>query len=211
MEKKEFIRFYFILFGFLFIIAILESVQLYYSVYPRVQSVIQYGTEDQIEIQRVNKILLKKVSQLTAIDPNEKVLVLTIDNVETLRAANDLNAEVYKNAQNGDRVLGFSDRMIIYREEANSIVYEGKSPVQLQQDAYVKELKAVVSMIGKSVTLDSTLTPQFMIVNDPEVLKKQNVNIYKNAIKGDYVLFYSNRLIIYRPATKTIIYDGAPN
>lgn len=80
-----------------------------------------------------------------------------------------------------------------------------KSP----QAAAIKETKEVVAKVSKLVALPADETPTIATVSDPEALKDQA--FFKNALKGDKVLIYTNakKAILYSVTTDKIL-DIAP-
>lgn len=192
----------------LIVLVVLQATQVYFLIHPVAQPVVKGMTEQEVKVYQENKKLLEKVSQLTAVGTDEQALILTLDNVEKVRKADPLNAEVYKDAHDGDRIIRFADRMIIYNEAENKIVYEGKTPVQLQQEKYLGELQQILGDVSLLTTLDVQARPQLLTVTDPSILQKQNSVVYKDVQVGDKILAYTDRVIIYRPSTKQIIFDG---
>lgn len=190
------------------VLVVIQGIQLYYTKYPVAQPVVQGATPEQVKIAKENKALLEKVAKLTDINSDEQALILTIDDVEAVRKADPLNEQVYKDAQNGDRIIRFSDRMIIFNEGENKIVYEGKSPVQMQQEQLTADLQSVLSEVSQLTTINPQARPQLLTVAKPEELKKQNPEVYKDVELGDRVLLYTDRVIIYRPTEKKIVFDA---
>lgn len=189
-------------------LVVMQGVQLYYTKHPVAQPVVQGATPEQVKIAKENKALLEKVAKLTEINSDEEALILTIDDVDAVRKADPLNEQVYKDAQNGDRIIRFSDRMIIFNEGENKIVYEGKSPVQMQQEQLTADLQNVLSEVSQLTTINPQARPQLLTVVKPEELKKQNPEVYKDVELGDRVLVYTDRVIIYRPTEKKLIFDA---
>lgn len=194
--------------GLLVALVIVQGATLYFTVFPKDTPVVKGYTQEEREQLKENKALLEKVGKHSVIEPTEQAVIATVKDVERLKAANPMNAEVYKDARDGDRVVGLSNRMIIYREGDDSIVYEGKSPAQLQQEQYAAELKRILGNVSQLTNIDPTVQPQLATVVDPDVLQESQPEIYKDALKGDKVLAYPDKVIIYRPTTNTIIYEG---
>lgn len=63
--------------------------------------------------------LIDRVGDQIIIDQTEEPTIATIEDINTLKA---VKPEIYKNAENGDKILVFSDRVIIYREKDDLIV-----------------------------------------------------------------------------------------
>lgn len=186
---------------------VIQSVTLYFTINPPTVSVIQGVTKEEKQNVEANKELLKKVAKHTTIDENQEALVLTINDVEKLRAENALNERVYKDAQNKDRVIGFNDRMIIYNEENDVIVYEGKTPVQMQEEELLVELQPILAKLGDLVEINPEARPRLLTVTDADAAREKQPDIYEDADDGDKVLIYTDRLIIYRPLTNEVVFD----
>ncbi len=70
--------------------------------------------------QEVSARVLGSLDDVLWIDADdEKPTVATVDNAEALRAANQ---EFYKNAQDGDYLILYPQRAIIYREDESKII-----------------------------------------------------------------------------------------
>lgn len=67
------------------------------------------------------------------------------------------------------------------------------------------ETKGVVGSLGKILLLPSDKQPTVAKVEDVEKLKKSNETFYKDITKGDYLVLYSDRAIIYRKKENKII------
>lgn len=87
---------------------------------------------------------------------------------------------------------------------ASSYYFYQKS-TNTEQAETAKEVKSLVSAIGKLTLLPNDETPTVATVSDPEALKDQSFFI--GAEKDDKVLIYSNakKAILYRPSVKKII------
>lgn len=204
MKKKTFVI---IVISLLSLIVLIQGVQLYFTIKPFKAGLTQGLSEEEKKTQEQNRQILQKVAKLTKVGENEQALILTIEDVEAVKKSDPLNAQVYKNAKNKDRIIRFADRMIIFNEAENKIVYEGKTPLQLQQEKYLGELQEVITEVSKLATIDLKIRPQMLTVVDPAELKKQDAQTYKDVLKDDKILVYTDRMIIYRPSTKKIILD----
>lgn len=87
-----------------------------------------------------------------------------------------------------------------------SLIGLPKSGVEIQ-----KEVTALVTTVGKLISLPSDETPTVATVTDIEKIKDQV--FFKNAKVGDKVLIYTNakKAILYRPSENRIIEVGAVN
>lgn len=75
-----------------------------------------YQTQQNIE-KNDAKMIVSKLQKLMQTPPEEP-LVATITDVEKLKQ----NEPFYKNASNGDKVVIWKEKAVIYRQEANKIV-----------------------------------------------------------------------------------------
>jgi len=137
-----------------------------------------------------------------------------LEDIDTLRKANQINARVYEGAENGDYVLLYTSKMIIYREKSKTIIYNGETPQQLLG----RSQKAVVALSVKKakdsglIPNENTEEPQVSVVQDPEALKKVNV-FYNEVQKDDLIISFTNPslVIVYRPSNDTIVKSGKYN
>lgn len=102
-------------------------------------------------------------------------------------------------------ILGIAAVLII--GDAGFYIYKG-SATGTQQSTQ-KEMKVLLSQIGRLVVLPEGEQPIVATVNDPEQLKGQA--FFANAKKGDKVLIYNaaRKAILYSPALGRVI-DIAP-
>lgn len=159
--------------------------------------------------------IIKEVSQLTTTNPLETPLVNVIKDVQKIKELNAINAEVYKNATNGDYVVGYSDKMIIYRRQSGDIIYEGQTPAAILESTQQTIITGVTNKAkeAKLIEASSTEAPQVSIVTDAAKLKEENPSFYANAQTNDVIALFSSKklIVLYRPSTSTIINSGAYN
>lgn len=88
---------------------------------------------------------------------------------------------------------------------AGYFYYELRKARQNPQIQSQKEVKNLVSRVGRIVVLPEGETPTVATVSDPEVLKNQS--FFSRAEKDDKVLIYSEskKAILYRPSINKII------
>lgn len=163
--------------------------------------------------------ITNKVSELVSVPPSEVPVIARVGDgrnltdIETLKSQNEVNAEVYKDAQNGDYVLAYTSKMIIYRAGENRIIYEGRSPQKILEDTQNSIINAVVTKAKKAnlIPQDSTETPQVALVSDPNALKSGNPQFYAEAQQNDIVVTFprSSIVILYRPSNDLIINSGS--
>jgi len=65
------------------------------------------------------KTTVSKIKQILLVEGTEDPAVAEIKDVETVKKS---NPEFYKNADNGDKLVVYSYRAIIFRESANQII-----------------------------------------------------------------------------------------
>ncbi len=168
-----------------------------------------------LQQQTVTNQVINEVSKLTPVNVNEQPQVAVVADAEVLRKANAVQAQVYKDAANGDYVLVYSDKMIIYRRNDNKIVYQGDSPATLA-DKSQKSIQDAIVAKAKSANLiaaDSTETPQLSSVTDAAQVKAQDASFYANVANGDIIaLFPSAKVVVlYRPSTGDMVNSGTFN
>jgi len=137
-----------------------------------------------------------------------------LEDIDTLKKANQINARVYEGAENGDYVLLYTSKMIIYREKSKTIIYNGETPQQLLS----RSQKAVVALSVKKakdsglIPNENTEEPQVSVVQDPEALKKVNA-FYNEVQKDDLIISFTNPslVIVYRPSNDIIVKSGKYN
>lgn len=68
-----------------------------------------------------------------------------------------------------------------------------------------QETERVLAEVKGVILIESTEAPTIARVEDPDALKKNNEVFYKNVQKGDYLVLYKDRAIIYRESNNQII------
>lgn len=68
-----------------------------------------------------------------------------------------------------------------------------------------QETEKILNEVKGVILIESTEAPTIARVEDPEALKKNNEVFYKNVQKGDYLVLYKDRAIIYRSSNGQII------
>lgn len=164
--------------------------------------------------------VISKVSELTEL-PSETPEAIgavgdytLLPSAETLRGGNNIDAEIYKNAVDGDFVLLYSNKMIIYRESENRVIYEGDTPtgiLKTNQDKLLADLVAKVKE-ERIINQESNEVPQLLLIQSKlEVLKSNNPNLYADAQQGDILVIFAeaNKVVLYRPEGNSIIKHGS--
>ncbi|KXK26639.1 MAG: hypothetical protein TR69_WS6001000646 [candidate division WS6 bacterium OLB20] len=170
-----------------------------------------------IQQRNLTQQVMEEVAEQVEVNPFETPVVSVVADAENLRSSNSIQAQVYANAQDGDYVLGYSDKMVIYRRSTGEIVYEGDSPGTIlnrnQQALRDSVVKAAVSsgVIGSA----ENANPQLSVVTDPKQLQSQDAEFYKNAQSGDVIAIFPNNevILLVRSANGqvTIIEQGEYN
>jgi hypothetical protein len=157
--------------------------------------------------------LVKDVSTRANVNPADLQYIGRINedaalkDVEEIKKESPINAEVYKDAQNGDYVLAYRTKMVIYNEDDDKVVYDGDTPAMKQakgQEEMVK--KAVESLKAKGIVAsDNKDTPQVALVSDPKALAANN--FYRDAKAGDMVLSFASTgtAVIYRAEGDVVV------
>jgi hypothetical protein len=160
--------------------------------------------------------VINKITKNVPIPPNELPQVgiigdkKNLQDVDTLKKGNAIDAEIYKDAQNGDYVLGYTSKLIIYRASEDKVIYEGDTP----QSKINQTQQNLISLVQKKALSEGliksdTAVPQASIVTDPEKVKESN-EFYKDVQTNDIVANFSSPdlIIIYRPSTDSIVKSG---
>jgi len=161
--------------------------------------------------------ILTKLSKITSVPNNQTPVIAQVGDkknlatAQELRLGNSIDAQIYKDARNGDYVFGFEKQLIVYRLSEEKIIYDGKSADLLLKDSEAKVISLIVSQAKKIqlVPTEYDLKPQVSVVTDPNTVKKIN-SFYNSVEKDDFIAQFSepNIVVIYRPSTDTIINNG---
>jgi len=142
--------------------------------------------------------------------------------IEDLKKIGPIQAEVFKDAKDGDYVLVYSgkdgalDRLIIYRDSEKKVVYDGKTISTIDQENRTALLNKVVQATKNAglISQSSTEIPTAQVVADSVKFKQENnLPFFQDVQNGDIIATYkptsSGALtIIYRPATDSIVKTG---
>jgi hypothetical protein len=137
----------------------------------------------------------------------------TLASAETIKKANAIDGEVYKDAQDGDLVLGYTGRTVIIREgDNNKIVYDGDSAPQKLNNANTALLNAIIKTAKDAGVIkeDPAQAPATSILSEATLAPaKKNNPFYANAEVNDIVAQFDNvAVVIYRPSTGKLINSG---
>lgn len=94
-------------------------------------------------------------------------------------------------------VVGVGAGYMVYNKlsEKNSNIDEGVD----------KQVTEILDEVGSIIFLPKDETPTVMSVMDVDSLKKENEEFYKDVIKGDILIIYSDKAIIFRREEKKIV------
>ena len=131
--------------------------------------------------------------------------------IEELKQENEVDAEIYKDAQDGDYVFGYANRMIIYRYDEDKIIYDGKT-ARKKMEEFSEEIATEIvkkAKLEKLIPPDYTLLPYLTVVTDAEEVITNNPD-YVGVIENDIFAAFSSLefMLIYRRTNKTIVYSG---
>jgi hypothetical protein len=191
------------------IVLVLQLVFLYFLINP-INVFTQLNS-----VNMINKIGAAKDANLPVELPTSLGIVgdgVKLQDIEVIKKSNQVDAEIYKNAANGDYVVAYPTRLVIYRPSNNSIVYSGPTPQNKLQETQTAIIGLVVKKAkdAKLIPADYNTAPQVSIVTSAEEMKKVNADFYKDTLKDDLVSSFSNPnlVMIYRPSEDKIIKSG---
>jgi hypothetical protein len=158
-----------------------------------------------------NQQIISEVSRLTQVSSNEAPAIALISNAEDLRSENEIQKIVYKDAQNGDFVIGYTNKIINRRAE-NKIIYEGDAPNTILNKVQTDVLDEVVSEAKDEDLIEesSQEVPLVSIITDVEKLKSQDPSFYAKAQVNDILALFpdSGIIVVYRQEIKKIVASG---
>ena len=102
----------------LFFIIFLLIGALFFSLYLYKQEKEKSENTSQIVAEEARKVK-EKVGKLILLTEEEEPTIATVVNIETLKKE---NPEFYKNAQNGDKLVVYTTRAIIYRPSTDMLI-----------------------------------------------------------------------------------------
>lgn len=164
--------------------------------------------------------IVNKISKLTVVPGGEIPTAIgtvgdntLLPDAETLRKDNEIQAQVYKDAKDGDYVVVYSNKMIIFRDSENRIIYEGATPAQIlnsNQETLVKNLIAKVKESGIIPNEDDESPQLRIITTELQDLKTSNPDFYSEAKENDVVATFSraNKIVLYRGDGNVIVKYG---
>lgn len=165
-----------------------------------------------VEVKSNNQKIFDEVKEQVDISDSETPIISKIPDAAALRDTNAVMGEVYKNAEDGDYFVALSDKIIIYRNGDDEVIYNGPSPAQIIEE----RKRALISTIKnlaqeQNIPLDLEEVPELLAASDPEELKALDATFYAEVQSNDIIAVFtkSERIIIYRPSTAQIINQGA--
>jgi len=160
--------------------------------------------------------VINEIAETVNTPPNELPQVgiigdkKNLQDIDTLKKGNAIDAQIYKDAQNGDYVVGYTSKLIIYRPNDKKVIYQGDTPQQI----LAKSQQTLIQLVQKKalenkLITDRTPAPQASVVVDPESVRKGN-EFYKDVQTNDIVANFTSPdlLVIYRPSEDKIVKSG---
>lgn len=80
-----------------------------------------------------------------------------------------------------------------------------RNPHAQQEQQASASTKEVIKALGRIIFLPSDRQPTVTTVEDVEALKKTNQTFYRDVFKGDYLVLYTDRAIIFRKQENKVI------
>lgn len=139
---------------------------------------------------------------------------VTLASADEIRKANAIDAEVYKDAKDGDAVLNYVTRLVIIRQSEAKPIYDGDSSAQKLTAANNTLVSSITKLAKESSLISEDLaktTPVTGAVANADELKKINP-LYANIANNDIIAEYKNGgtgvMVVYRPTENKIITSG---
>lgn len=190
----------------------------------RIHSLISEPVTKDLKIIGVLNNLSKVTNIPPASLPNQANIIGdgTLPKIEELRKLGPIQSEVFKDARDGDYVLvyagssGTQDRLIVFRDTENRVIYDGKTVASIDQEnrnALLNQLVEVVKNAGL-ISRDSTEVPNAQVVADAVKFREENdIPFFQDVQNGDIIAIFRPRngealTVIYRPASNIILKTG---
>lgn len=150
---------------------------------------------------------IEKISKLAGMSPVDAKSYVEIGKtagfveIENIKKDSAINAEVYKDAMQGDKVIGFGTKMAIYRPSANKLIYSGDTPGQINEAKASELLSEIIKQIKDAGHIDknSEEVPQVASITDASKLARNE--FYSTAVKGDLLLSFGTEGVV-------VLYDS---
>ena len=147
------------------------------------------------------KSLIEDVSTRANVTPAE------LQYIGRIKEESPINAEVYKDAKNGDYVLAYASKMVIYNEDEDKVVYDGDTPGMKQAKEQEAAIQKIVDLLKSKGVVPQSVTdkPQAAVISDPKALAGNS--FYRDAKAGDMVLSFANAgiTVIYNTQTQAVV------
>jgi len=164
-----------------------------------------YGSQD--------SQVISEVKSLTTITSTGDPVVAKVQDADALREENAIQAEIYKDTQNGDYVIGYSDRLIVYRRSEGKIIYDGETP----SEKLSKNNEIIAEKISTKLQSEGILdvadieTPQMTLVSEPAKFQEQDASFYGSLQANDIIAVYNEArlIVIYRFDQDQIVNVGS--
>jgi len=159
-----------------------------------------------------NQQVINEVGALTTLNTGETPVIAQVSDAEALRKENSIQAQVYKDAKNGDYVLGYTNKLIIYRKGETKLIYDGDTPSAVltkNQELIITDISTKAKEAGL-IDTDSQETPQVSVITDITKLKSENPTFYSIARNNDVVAVFSESqlIVLYNIESKSILNSG---
>jgi|GEM_PF-6604253 len=171
-------------------------------------------------INQLNTVqIVNRVSSKVSVPPSELPQVVarvgdgkSLPSADDLRKENEIQAQVYKEVQNGDYVLLYSSKMIVYRESNDTVLYQGDTPTVILQKAQQTLMDKVIAVAKKDGIIDAKNEerPQLSTITDIAKLKQENTSFYTQGANNDVIALFptTGKIVLYRPQTDSIVKTG---
>ncbi len=164
-------------------------------------------------VQKVNNAT-KKIPNPPASLPSSIGTVgdkVTLASADEIRKGNAIDAEVYKDAKDGDLVMSYNNRLVILRDSESKPIYDGETPAQKLANSNNNLVNKLIEQAKKSglFTENPKLQPVTAVVQNPDEVKKTN-SFYKDVLQNDVIAEFkdSGQVLIYRPSEDRVIATG---
>lgn len=193
----------------MFLVVILQIVILYLFLNPI--NVLNQLKSVQIlnEVSKLANVPPAEIPQMSVIGDNN------IPNAEDLKKANAITAEIYKDANDGDYILLYTNKLVVYSVKSGKIIYDGDTPNAIADAQSKLIIEKIITKAKESgiVSSDYAETPQIQVVTDAELVKQGNPTFYQDLAVNDIIATFvpvdgKSTILIYRPASDIIIRTG---
>ncbi len=156
--------------------------------------------------------ILDEVGELVDIESFKSPEVTQLLDVDYLKSLDAIQAEVLKDAQNGDWVVSYEDQMIIYRRDDDKIIYNDKTALKKIEERNQEILNDISSEAKEKgfISSDSAEVPTVTQIANASSLRKEEPVFYSQAENGDFVVTYEDAgvILLYRLSDSTIYNSG---